>query len=81
MDARREERYEFTQLRQRAPAEHLRELADLVRTAETVAPTRPHPGVESAIANATVAPALALIDQLRDLVREALHGRNVESNQ
>jgi hypothetical protein len=71
--ARREERYEFTQLRQRVPAEHLRELADLVGAAEAVAPTRPHPGAESAIANITLAPALALIDQLRDLVREAVH--------
>jgi hypothetical protein len=70
---RREERYEFTQLRQRVPAEQLRALAGLVGAAEAVAPTRPHPGAESAIANITLGPALAVIDRLRDLVREAVH--------
>jgi hypothetical protein len=71
--ARREERYEFTQLRQRVPAEQLRALAGLVRAAEAVAPTHPHPGAETAIANIALAPALAVIDRLRDLVREAVH--------
>jgi hemerythrin superfamily protein len=71
--ARREERYEFPQLRQRVPAEQLRALAGLVRAAEAVAPTRPHPGAETAIANIALAPALAVIDRLRDLVREAVH--------
>jgi hypothetical protein len=71
--ARREERYEFTQLRQRVPSEQLRALAGLVRAAEAVAPTRPHPGAESAIANIALGPALAVIDRLRDLVREAVH--------
>lgn len=71
--ARGEERYEFTQLRQRVPSEQLRALAGLVRAAEAVAPTRPHPGAESAIANIALGPALAVIDRLRDLVREAVN--------
>jgi hemerythrin superfamily protein len=71
--ARSEERYEFAELRQRVPSEQLRALAGLVRAAEAVAPTRPHPGAESAIANIALGPALAVIDRLRDLVREAVH--------
>jgi hemerythrin superfamily protein len=42
--ARYEERYEFPQLREKVPAERLRVLAGVVRAAEGVAPTRPHPG-------------------------------------
>ncbi|MEV8510214.1 hemerythrin domain-containing protein [Actinoplanes sp. NPDC051475] len=69
--ARHEERYEFTQLRAKVPSERLRALASVVRAAEAAAPTRPHPGVESATANLLTGPALAAIDRIRDLVREA----------
>ncbi|GIF01334.1 hypothetical protein [Paractinoplanes rishiriensis] len=69
--ARHEERYEFPQLRAKIPAERLRTLATVVRAAEAAAPTRPHPGVESATANLVTGPALAAADRARDLVREA----------
>lgn len=74
--ARHEERYEFPQLRAKVPAERLHVLAGAVRAAEGVAPTRPHPGAESAKANLTVGPALAVIDRARDLIRNALRRSN-----
>ena len=70
--ARYEERYEFPQLRAKMPAGRLRSLGAAVRAAEAVAPTRPHPGAESATANLATGPALAVADRARDLVREAM---------
>jgi hypothetical protein len=43
-----------------------------VKAAEAVAPTRPHPGVESAKANLAVGPVVAAFDRIRDLARDAL---------
>jgi hemerythrin superfamily protein len=73
--ARYEERYEFTRLRQHLPADRLRGLAGAVRAAEAFAPTRPHPGAESAAANLAVGPALAVVDRIRDAVRRAADGK------
>jgi hemerythrin superfamily protein len=70
--ARYEERYEFPQLRAKVPAQRLMALATAVRAAEAVAPTRPHPGAESAKANLAAGPALAVADRARDLIREAV---------
>jgi hypothetical protein len=67
-----EERYEFTQLRQHVAPARLRAAAVAVRAAEAVAPTRPHPGVESATANLLVGPAAALFDRIRDVTRDAM---------
>jgi hypothetical protein len=74
--ARYEERLEFTRLRAALPPAQLRMLAGALRAAEAVAPTRPHPGTESAMANLALGLPLALIDRVRDLVREAV--RRVE---
>ncbi len=71
MHARYEERYEFPQLRAKVPAAQLKAMATAVRTAEKLAPTRPHPGAESAVANLAAGPALAVIDRARDLIRNA----------
>jgi len=68
--ARYEERYEFTWLRATLSAERLSRLADAVRAAEATAPTRPHPGIESAKANFMLGPPLAVLDRARDLVRD-----------
>ncbi|WP_433756832.1 hypothetical protein [Nocardia sp. CA-135398] len=44
--------------------------AGSVRLAEAVAPTRPHPKTsESAVANLSAGPPLAIFDQARDAVR------------
>ena len=75
MHARHEERYEFPRLRQHVPAERLRALAGAVRAAEEFAPTRPHPGAESATANLIAGPPLAVLDRVRDAVRRAADGQ------
>ncbi len=69
-----EERYEFTHVRQGVGARRLRAAARAVRAAEAVAPTRPHPGVESATANLLAGPAAALFDRVRDAARDAMRG-------
>jgi hypothetical protein len=43
-----------------------------VRAAEAIAPTRPHPGVQSAKANLLLGPPSAIMDRTRDLIRSAL---------
>ncbi|MEU7848987.1 hemerythrin domain-containing protein [Micromonospora parva] len=68
--ARHEERYEFPQLRQHVPVDRLRSLATAVRAAEASAPTRPHPGTQSAKGNLAAGPVLAVIDRVRDAVRK-----------
>jgi hemerythrin superfamily protein len=72
--ARYEERYEFPRLRQHLPADRLRRLAAAVQAAEAFAPTRPHPGAETATANLVVGPPLAVVDRIRDAVRRAADG-------
>jgi hemerythrin superfamily protein len=70
--AAKEEAYEFRYLRRAVPAGELRTMAALVQAAEAVAPTHPHPGVESATVNTVAGPALSLFDRTKDLVRDAL---------
>jgi hypothetical protein len=67
--ARHEERYEFTELRQHLPPERLRKLGAALQAAEKVAPTRPHPGTESAKANLAAGPVFAIADRVRDAIR------------
>jgi hemerythrin superfamily protein len=69
--ARAEERYEFTHIRRSADTAGLASLAKGVKAAEAMAPTRPHPGVESAAANMALGPVAALMDRTRDAVRKA----------
>ncbi|MYS94700.1 MULTISPECIES: hemerythrin domain-containing protein [Streptomyces] len=70
--ARAEERYEFIHIRRSADAGALASLAKGVKAAEAMAPTRPHPGVESAGANVALGPVAALMDRTRDAVRAAM---------
>jgi hemerythrin superfamily protein len=67
-----EEAYEFRYLRRDVPAIELRALVPLIKAAEAIAPTHPHPGVESATANNLVGPALSLFDRTKDLVRNVI---------
>ena len=46
-------------------------LVAAVRAAEATAPTRPHPGVETATANLLLGPPAAIMDRARDLIRGA----------
>jgi hemerythrin superfamily protein len=72
LHAKREERYEFPHLRQTTDARTRERMADAVRVAEMLAPTRPHPGVESATANLLLGPGLAIVDRIRDAIRARL---------
>jgi hemerythrin superfamily protein len=73
--ARHEERYEFPRLRQHVPAERRQTLATAFASAEKVAPTRPHPGAQSATANVAAGPVLAIVDRVRDAIRSASDGK------
>jgi hemerythrin superfamily protein len=68
--ARREEEEEFPRIRE-LPAEERRAMAAAVKAAQAVAPTHPHPGVETAPANLIVGPFAAVADRTRDVVRKA----------
>ncbi|MFD5161969.1 hemerythrin domain-containing protein [Streptomyces hawaiiensis] len=70
--ARAEERYEFTHIRRSTDAGGLATLAKAVKAAEAMAPTRPHPGVESGAANVALGPVAALVDRTKDAVRKAM---------
>ncbi|MEU0672188.1 hemerythrin domain-containing protein [Streptomyces sp. NPDC006172] len=72
--ARAEERYEFIHLRRTADAATLAAMAKGVKAAEAMAPTRPHPGVESAAENVALGPVAALMDRTKDAVRKAMNG-------
>jgi hypothetical protein len=67
--ARSEERFEFMKLREHADPDLLRSMAAAVKAAEAVAPTRPHPGVETAAENLAVGPLAAVVDRVRDAIR------------
>ncbi|SFO87672.1 Hemerythrin HHE cation binding domain-containing protein [Amycolatopsis arida] len=71
--AEHEERAEFPLLAASHDAERLRAMAATVRVAEAVAPTRPHPGVESPAGNVLLGPPLAIMDRVRDAIRSALN--------
>src|SRR5918997_1178790 len=70
--AHNEEAYEFRYLRREVAAAQLQPLVDMVRAAEAVAPTHPHPGVESATANTVAGPVVSLFDRTKDMVRKAM---------
>jgi hemerythrin superfamily protein len=66
--AEHEEKEEFGRLRLELDAAELRRMANVVELAELLAPTRPHPGVESAKANLIVGPFAAMLDRARDAI-------------
>jgi hemerythrin superfamily protein len=67
-----EERYEFTRLREANSRATLIAIAPAVLAAEAVAPTRPHPGVESATLNTLLGPFVAASDRIKDAIRTEL---------
>ncbi|MEV5711737.1 hemerythrin domain-containing protein [Actinoallomurus sp. NPDC052274] len=69
--AENEEREEFTRLREMGGTE-LRGLAAAIKAAEAMAPTHPHPGVESAAKNILIGTFASAADRTRDVVRKAL---------
>lgn len=69
--ARAEERYEFDRLKDQWSPAQLKGLAAAVRAAEAIAPTHPHPGTESATGNMLAGPFVAVMDRVRDMIRDA----------
>ncbi|GGL00556.1 hemerythrin [Sphaerisporangium melleum] len=70
--ARAEERYEFAQLVRVTSETERRTMAFGVKAAEALAPTHPHAGVESATKNLLIGTPTAMMDRVRDVVRQAL---------
>ncbi|MQY03980.1 hemerythrin domain-containing protein [Actinomadura macrotermitis] len=68
--ARAEERYEFARLDAEFGPAQRRALAAAVKAAEATAPTHPHPGTESATKNMLVGPMAAMVDRVRDILRD-----------
>jgi len=69
-----EEREEFPLLQSSTDERTRARMAGAVRAAEALAPTHPHPGVESLTANLLLGPVASLVDRTRDAVRAALAG-------
>lgn len=69
--ARAEERYEFDRLADQFSPVQLKGFAAAVRAAEATAPTHPRPGTESATKNMLVGPPAAMMDRVRDMIRDA----------
>ncbi|MEV1076707.1 hemerythrin domain-containing protein [Streptomyces sp. NPDC050211] len=70
--AENEERYEFAHFHRTADRGRLETLARAVQAAEALAPTRPHPGTDTALKNVAVGPVAAVVDRTRDAVRKAM---------
>jgi hypothetical protein len=68
--AESEEREEFVRLVAVLDAQTLTRMRRAAKLAETLGPTRPHPGIESATANLLVGPFAAMIDRARDALSE-----------
>ena len=70
--AESEESEEFPKLQRELDAGDLQRMATAVRAAEAIAPTRPHPGVESAKLNFAVGPFASMLDRARDAIQQAI---------
>jgi hypothetical protein len=68
LHAAAEEEQEFGELAAQLDGEQLDRMRNAVQLAESMAPTRPHPGVESAKANMLAGPFAAMLDRARDLL-------------
>jgi hypothetical protein len=68
LHARAEEENEFSELGALLDGERLESMRKAVVFAESVAPTRPHPGVESAVANVLAGPFASMLDRARDAI-------------
>ncbi|MGW2342478.1 hemerythrin domain-containing protein [Streptomyces sp. NPDC001661] len=66
-----EERYEFAHFNEVADRSRLETLGRAVKAAEAMAPTRPHPGTDSAAKNLAAGPVAAVVDRTRDAIRKA----------
>ncbi|MGY4652200.1 hemerythrin domain-containing protein [Mycobacterium sp. URHB0021] len=70
--AEREENEEFSKLKDKLDSGDRKRMVAAVQAAEAIAPTRPHPGVESAKANFAVGPFASMLDRARDAINAVL---------
>jgi hypothetical protein len=70
--AQLEENEEFPVLQRNLDTDDLKRMGAAVRAAEAIAPTHPHPGVESAKLNFALGPFASMLDRARDLIGRAL---------
>jgi hypothetical protein len=63
-----EERDEFARLGQELSNHELETMGRAAKLAEAIAPTRPHAGVESQVANLVAGPFAAMLDRARDAI-------------
>lgn len=73
--AAKEESGEFAGIRQQAGPSERAAMAAAIKVAAALAPTHPHPGLESGPRSLLVGTPLAMIDKARDLIRNAMQGR------
>jgi hemerythrin superfamily protein len=73
--AAKEEGTEFAGLRERTRPAERTAMAAAVRVASVLAPTHPHPGLESGPRSVLIGTPLAMIDRARDLIRDAMVAR------
>jgi hypothetical protein len=73
--ADKEESSEFAGIRTATRPAERSAMAAAVRLASSLAPTHPHPGIESATRAFLVGTPMAMIDRARDLLRGAMSGR------
>lgn len=66
--AESEEQKEFSRLAERLDDDRLNRMRQAVEFAESIAPTRPHAGVESPMANVLAGPFAAMLDRARDAI-------------
>ncbi len=66
--AEHEENDEFIRLGQELSGHELESMGRAAKLAEAIAPTRPHPGVESQVANLIAGPFAAMLDRARDAI-------------
>jgi len=67
--AEHEEHEEFNVLRADLDQTETTRLANAVALAESIAPTRPHPGINTATENVLIGPFAAMLDRARDAIR------------
>ena len=66
--AEHEEHDEFAKLEQELSSDELEQMGRAAKLAESIAPTRPHSGVESQVANLFAGPFAAMLDRARDAI-------------
>lgn len=66
--AEHEEKDEFAKLGEELSGDELDRMGRAAKLAEAIAPTRPHAGVESQVANLAAGPFAAMLDRARDAI-------------